>query len=218
MADRFRWKKSGLFLPYFGKQWSGEAEALAIVQKWSEDILSHIRTDGDGLGLLLMGAPGRGKTLLAHIAADAVLDAEESLRPTPSRDVLLALTVQGYLDLFRREMDCMELVRKTGDEEAAAEYMQVEKTLQRIRTQIKVVLIDDIGKEHITTTGYAQNQIERMVRARGNRGLPTIITTNLSGSELAEHYGESFSSYMLQVCVPVVVGGKDFRRANGSLR
>lgn len=216
MATKDRWKKSQLFLPYYGKGWVGDADALSAVSKWGREVKDHIT--GDGLGLLLMGPAGRGKTLLAHLACDAVLNAETYIRGTSSRDVLLALSVHGYLDLFRREMDCMDLVRKAGDQDAATEYMKIEKLLQRIRTKIKVVLIDDIGKEHRTATGYAKNQIERMIRARGNRGLPTIITTNLGGDELAETYGVSFASYMLQVCVPVVVGGDDFRRRSGSQR
>lgn len=218
MADRERWRRAGLFLPYFGKQWVGDADqnALHTVQEWAANIESHLREDG--LGLLLMGAPGRGKTLLAHLAADAVLDAEEALHGVRRRDVLLALTVQGYLDLFRQCMDAMDVVRKTGDEEAGHRYLRAQESIEAIQTRIKVILLDDIGKEHTTATGYAQHQIERLVRARGNRGLPLIITTNLDGAGLVAQYGESFASYMLQVCIPVPVSGEDYRRKSGSAR
>jgi DNA replication protein DnaC len=217
VANLERWKKAGLFVPYFGKEWdnAADADALHTVQKWVENFKAN---QNEGLGLLIMGDPGRGKTLLAHMAADGVLDAEEVLLGVRRRDVLLALTVQGYLDLFRRQMDCMDLVRKTGDEDAAQEYMRCQQSIEAVQTKIKVVLIDDIGKEHTTATGYAQHQIERLVRARGNRGLPTILTTNLDTVELADQYGESFLSYMLQVCSLVPVSGKDHRRRNGSPR
>ena len=212
MASLERWKKAGLFVPYFGKKWDPQADpvALAAVQEWIEHLEEHITSDG--LGLLFFGDPGRGKTLLAHIAADAALDFGERLRPLPRRDVLLALTVQGYIELFHRQMSALDVSKHTGSTQAADEYMRMTETIDAIQTRIKVLLIDDLGKEHSTNSGFAENQIERLIRARGNRGLPTLITTNLGSEQLSSRYGPSFASYVLQVCSVVSVRGGDYRR------
>lgn len=210
MAHLSDWKKTGMFVPYYGKAWDpgSDQDAYTEVMGWALNLQENLER---GFGLLISGSPGRGKTLLAHLAGNAVLDSRDEFPGVTLRNMLYATTVQGYLDLFRRQMDCMDILRKTGDSEVAASWSEAERTITAIKTKIKVLLLDDIGKEHTTATGFAQNQIERLIRARGNRGLANIITTNMDMLTLGDLYGESFSSYLFQVCHPVFVYGGDHR-------
>jgi len=211
MASLQEWKRAGLFVPYWRCGWSEESDqgAFDAVATWVEQIEHHINVDGKGL--LLVGQPGRGKTLLAHIAADGVLDSAGKFPGVRPRDLLMGITVQGYLALHHKSMELMDLVRKTSSEEASQQYLARQETIDALLNRVKVLLLDDLGKEHATSTGYSQNQISRLIRARGNKGLPTIITTNLTVKAIADHYGASFASYLRQVCNTVFVLGDDHR-------
>jgi DNA replication protein DnaC len=67
-----------------------------------------------------------------------------------------------------------------------------------------VFVLDDIGKEYRTASGWAENVFDELLRSRYNAGLPTIITTNV---ELAQwdKYGPAMESFAHEAFVNVAV-------------
>lgn len=210
MADIGLWKRTGMFVPYYGKKWDSLADATAweAIQEYKTDVLRHL---SDGQGVMLYGPPGRGKTLLGLLICDEVLDASST--SLAAREALSVFTIQAYMNLFRQSMDALNITQKGhGSDDITNQYVRAERTIMRTLTTTKFVFIDDIGKEHTTATGYAEHQIERLIRARGNRGLPTILTSNAEGpTGLAKMYDQSLASYITQVCQMIPVMGRDFR-------
>ena len=61
---------------------------------------------------------------------------------------------------------------------------------------VKLLILDDLGKEYRTASGWAENQFDALLRTRFNYGLPTIITTNVPIESWGEVYGESMYSFL----------------------
>jgi DNA replication protein DnaC len=198
MAGWDRWKRSGLAREYFGVTYDTTIGSEVV---WSA-VKTYIAGLPDQRGLWLAGPQGTGKTLLSHLVADAALD----LGMTVHR-----FTVHGSMDLFRRRMDCLKLATECRDDRARSEYWYCEDVIRKTLGQTPLVLIDDLGKEHHTATRFAEDELERLIRARGDRQLPTVVTSNRSRGEIAKDYGDSFESYLHQTMVQVPVVGRDTR-------
>jgi DNA replication protein DnaC len=70
---------------------------------------------------------------------------------------------------------------------------------------VQVLILDDIGKEHRTATGWAENQFDAVLRARFNAGLPTIVTTNVPLKDWGSVYGEAMGSFAHEAFIPLVI-------------
>lgn len=54
-------------------------------------------------------------------------------------------------------------------------------------TGCDLLILDDLGREH--DTGWTQEQLHRLLDARGREHKRTIVTTNLSGDQMVDRYG-----------------------------
>jgi superfamily II DNA/RNA helicase len=70
---------------------------------------------------------------------------------------------------------------------------------------IKVLVLDDIGKEYRTASGWAENTFDALLRARFNAGLPTIVTTNVPIKDWGDTYGQPMGSFVKEAFMPIVV-------------
>jgi DNA replication protein DnaC len=70
---------------------------------------------------------------------------------------------------------------------------------------VRVFVLDDLGKEYRTTSGWAENTFDALLRSRFNAGLPTIVTTNVELENWGGVYGEPMGSFALEAFVPVKV-------------
>lgn len=208
MITRKQWVSCGLFSPYFDQEWDPTRcapEAWASASSYIDNVSDHREK---GRGLLICGFPGTGKTHLAHEVAKSILGDNT---PIP-REVVAAMTVNGWVDLFRRRMDLIAIVQKTGNQDAADQYLVLEQRIRHLMFKQPWVILDDLGKEYSTDTGFGEFQLDRLLRTRGNRGLPTIITTNYSIPMIAERLSQSLASYIFQICDIVLLTGVDERR------
>lgn len=78
---------------------------------------------------------------------------------------------------------------------------------------VDVLILDDVGKEYRTSSGYAENVIETLVRARVQKVKTTIMTGNVHPKDMKKIYSEDFSALLKESVVPVNVTGHDFREA-----
>jgi DNA replication protein DnaC len=137
--------------------------------------------EGTIRNLVLVGPTGVGKTHLAAGIVNAIAEAETARfereydeapdrYPLPKRLPLWA-NVADLITGLRLDMD-----RPLDDRSSAA-------LAHRLREHRFLVVLDDLGREK--TSDWTAEVIYTIVNARYERMLPTLVTTNLTGSELA---------------------------------
>jgi DNA replication protein DnaC len=149
--------------------------------------------------LLLQGPPNKAKTMLAAALlneyhhpfigrvskTDLVVLRQERL---PIYFIHLAELIDLHLRLFRLHDLVMKGLREP------TEYLEIDQLLQDLKSRVKVLVIDDVGKEHTTQTRYAEDAFDLLVRNRHNSGMTTIYTTNVPVTKWAYHYSDSMRS------------------------
>lgn len=131
--------------------------------------------------LLFMGGTGLGKTHLSSAIAKAVID--------KGHDVLYTSALNMITDFER------EKFKGEGD---TAHYLSTE-----------LLIIDDLGTEG--NGAFTESFVYNVIDTRICKGLPTVVSTNLTAHELSARYGERIFSRLLGVYTPLVFCGKDVR-------
>jgi DNA replication protein DnaC len=156
--------------------------------------------------LLLQGLPGRGKTMLAcallneYHAGFRVKSTCKTFDPAV-RTVLLQERCSVYFiqlaDLISLQIRSFKLYDLTmkGLREPK-EYLELDQLLEDLKSRVKVLVIDDVGKERRTGSGFAEDAFDLLVRTRHNQGLTTIYTSNLPLNRWSTQYSESMMSLM----------------------
>lgn len=178
-----------------------------------EDIL-HERPGHSVSGLTLVGSNGTGKTM----AACALLN---------------EIVVPGFRGAYvasesyvRARLEHMTLSRQMGSstgmdewaqERAADRYTYLTKLLNAYLPErpyagvrYDVLVLDDLGREHHTDTGYAEDELDYLVRSRFDQGLMTICTSNREPSEWNPER-PAFGHLVKEACPPVLMLGTDYR-------
>ena len=158
-------------------------------------VLDHYATHLDdfyekGHGLLLLGPAGRGKSYLAAAMLNAAVP-KYRVRYIP------------LARLIRLVQDGFEASGKDYEK-----YDSIRTELVGMRNYIDFLVIDDVGKEYRSTTGFAQAEFDYTLRYRFDAGLPTIMTSNLSLDEWGEVYGAPMMSFVHEACVIVALDGE----------
>ncbi len=124
-----------------------------------------------GLGIMLTGPVGSGKTFLAAAIANKLI--ESKLR-------VLFLIVPDLLDELRAtyKSDINEL-----------------DLLDTART-IPILILDDLGAHNYTD--WTRNRLYSIINYRMNEQLPTVITSNLSLDEMEDYLGVRTTSRIIQ--------------------
>jgi DNA replication protein DnaC len=146
-------------------------------------------------GLLLVGGPGRGKTLLATVALQEAMRHNQAVRFE---------TLAGYV----KHHQALIKAEKHEDEE---EVERLETLIYRCENFFRFLVLDDVGKEYRSATGYAGAVFDNLIRTRYSQGLPTILTTNVPVARWDKEYSEAMRSYVQEACVLVPFVGPDFR-------
>jgi len=177
---------AGIGLTYQRLDWSdyhGDQKALLVANEY---LIRHKKMVKAGMGILLHGDYGTGKTLLS------VLMAKE----------LVKLGYKVYFATFSQMVD--EFTRTWGSNE------------EKIRFEANVVksdvfILDDIGKEHRTRTNLSESTFDHVMRQRALDSRPTFITTNMNMSELKSGYGSAIFSLLTERMIDHHVVGEDYR-------
>lgn len=133
---------------------------------------------------LLMGETGLGKTHLTTSVGSVVI--------RRGYDVLYK-SMQGMMDDFERAQF------HGGDPEEVQKYFRAD-----------LLIIDDLGAE--MTTQFTVSSLYNVVNTRINAAAPTIISTNLTQSQLRERYTDRITSRLFGEYRPLLFRGTDIRR------
>lgn len=143
-----------------------------------------------GIGLLLWGANGRGKTGMA---------------------VVLAKWARryGYKVLF---MEAAELKRCVVERIA---FDESETMLDRANI-VDLLVLDDLGKGTQDSKGFGARIVDQLIRHRAANRRATVITTNMDMDQLREEMKASTIHSLKECIVPCQITGRD-RRNESSL-
>ncbi|MCZ0981875.1 ATP-binding protein [Streptomyces diastatochromogenes] len=157
-----------------------------------------------GKGLLLFGNAGTGKTT----TASAILT---TIRRTYGA-VVFFVPFADYVQALIDHRNMRDLYQATGDEYAREKFLALQKLLDKVLTCALVVL-DDMGKEHHTSSGFAADVFDALIRGRHRNGRPTILTSNNKPGDWDKVYNASMQSFITEACEVAAMAGRDHRRA-----
>ena len=66
--------------------------------------------------------------------------------------------------------------------------------------QTRLLILDDMGAEQVKNTGWVEDRLYQIIGERHDELRPTIFTSNLSISKLAERIGERITWRIIEMC------------------
>ncbi|MBD5080465.1 MAG: ATP-binding protein [Ruminococcaceae bacterium] len=122
-------------------------------------------------GILMTGATGLGKTHLSLAIGNKVINS-------------------GYGVIYGSAPDLLRRVEKEH-----FNNKEEETDTEQLLHDCDLLILDDLGAEF--DSKFNQSILYNLINMRINKGIPTIISTNATLSELKERYGERILSRML---------------------
>jgi len=77
---------------------------------------------------------------------------------------------------------------------------------------VRVLVLDDLGKEY--GSKYTDSTFDEILRSRYDKGLPTIITTNVRLEDWEEKYSLAMESFANEAFIRVSLNGDDLRMSS----
>lgn len=141
-------------------------------------------------GLFLYGSNGVGKTMIASLIV------KEAYRHRYSSK---RCTFQEYINEYT----------KIWDTKTIEEREELEALFYHNYKAVEFLALEEIGKE--LDTKLSPVVLEDLLRYREDKGLPTIICTNLTPKAVVERYGNSIGSLIKGNTTPIKIVGEDRR-------
>lgn len=185
-----------------------EAVNLWFGQVQNGSVINAIGSRDCGRGLAFFGSPGQGKTTLSA----AVI--QEALR-TFSLDVFSLNDVRPcYFITYASLLDLKgEMMGESVEESRETLFEGIMGQSKDEHRNVKVLVLDDVGREHGGKSDWNKNMLHHVLRSRFNAGLPTIVTSNIPLKQWPDFYGEATGSFAYEAfnCI-------DLQSTKGDLR
>jgi len=146
-----------------------------------------------GKGMLFFGRNGTRKSTLAT----AILTEVQYISPS-------------YKIFYVRFSAWKKALTATFDREDS-ERTVLAKKLLTLAEQAHLLVLDDIGQEHRTTSGFTESELHEFLRVRYEAAKPTIVTTNIEPDLISNVYNDSFGSFQHDAFDLYPILGKDTR-------
>lgn len=167
------------------------SEAREKIIDYIIDYVKHIPENFDNnKGIFLYGSNGTGKSFIASLIVKyAYIFRYTSKRCTYMEYINEYTKMWGTKDINQRE--------------------ELEELFYRNYKSVEFLCLEELGKEIDSKVNL--NILEDLLRYREERGLVTIICTNLEPKIIAEKYGNSINSLIKGNCTPIKLVGTDNR-------
>lgn len=178
---------AGVDIAYQRMDWD---DALSVPDSMQMAVLEYAdfasRYVNVGLGMILSGAPGTGKTLLASL-------------------LLKRLLQDGHDGYFTQFNEMLDSYTTSWRNEAERAWFT-----RRVRNAA-ILVVDDIGKEAKGRENITGSMFDAVIRARVAGARPTIITTNYTLEDMRVGYGGAVMSLLAESSLDYTVTGEDYR-------
>jgi DNA replication protein DnaC len=194
--------------------------------QWIDDVLNGevVKQIGNigvnGVGMLFDGGPGIGKTTHAVVAAMEVIrrlpDDDEAARKIMgmnSTDYGLnarPIYYMTYPEFLSRKKSTFD----ADPEDKKQMVYEIDGLHGRSKfdfLNVRLLVIDDLGKEY--GSKYDDTSFDEILRARYDKALPTIVTTNVMLENWEAQYREAMASFANEAFVRIPIIGSDLRGA-----
>ena len=183
-------KKSGIL--HYGSfdTWQATTDRMASVLSFVKGYA--VNPQGN---LIMSGATGTGKTLLANLIASQIISDEKNA-------------------LLLRSSEIAEQARCAWTKHSLVS----ESDLISVWTGVDLLIIDEFGEADLAINGEMRQadreRLSRIIDGRYTRGLPTVITTNLAKDQLIERLGDRAWDRLQQNAVFIAFDWGSYRQAN----
>ena len=171
------------------------SDVIEDIQGWldkvkANKIINAIGERSCGKGMAFYGSPGHGKTTLASaIIQEAIRTFSLDVFPLNDVRPCYFITYAGLLDLKGEMMD------DSVEESREILYEGIMGASSDEHRNVKILVIDDVGREHNNASAWNKSMLHHVLRTRFNNGLPTIVTSNILLDNWPDWYGEATGSF-----------------------
>ena len=162
----------------------GSDNLLRISQKYCDNFRAAKK---NGLGFLIYGPPGNGKTFTSNCIANCLLN-------------------KGFTVVCVSINSLLERIKKTFNSYGK----EGEDTVLNGLANADLLVLDDLGTEQ--KSDWTTTKVYNIIDSRYRNGLPLIITTNYSIEDLKEKYGYRTADRILEMCTPIQNKAKSIRQ------
>jgi len=172
-----------------------------------------------GVGLLFDGGPGEGKT------THAVVSAMEFVYRLPDEDAEAAKILHASARDYGRQFRVVYFltfpeflaIKKQSFDADPEERREINRVIEGFHGRakedwlnVRLLVIDDLGKEN--GSRYDDSSFDELLRSRYDKGLPTIVTTNVMRDDWGDHYSAAMGSFAHEAFHRVQIRNKDLRK------
>ena len=159
-----------------------DQSTMSIIRGSCDNIIDVVQR---GLGVSIFGGKGIGKTTLSIY-------------------VLKAALRKGFSGFFTLMESLLGVIKESFDSSEIKERFNAIKG-------VKILAIDDLGREYISKTSFVIARLDELLRWRDAMSLSTMFTSNLTGQEFKDRYGSGIVSLLKNTNKVLALKGKELR-------